>query len=258
MIIQRIFHTYKEDFPLLINNCLPPSFKACICDGMFKGLILELSDLTSLPRYSYIARHTNDKIPENHLAPFLSKFKDFAQQLGKNQSYNIPTVWFVGFFDAEKEIDEVRRQLDKKGVKYFEDGGKYDSYENINQCYWDNKKDAHLFPKFLNQVTLIGIDLLSEPMTKLKLKELECLEWLQYKSEESRQSDLKKMRRYLNEKSQFYREQIEEDQSECDEFWENFKKIKITDKGNGKACLGSWPHFLFNICGVSSSPIICE
>jgi hypothetical protein len=253
MIMQRIFHTYKEDFPLLSNCRLPSVFKVCALDNLLTSLIIELSDLTSLPRYSYIARHTNDKIPEHHLGAFLRKFQDFVDYLGRDQPYNIPTVWFVGYFEAEEPIDEVRRRLDQKGIKYFEDGGDYDSFEAINQCYWDSRKDAQVFPKFLNQVTMIGIDLLSVPMSIRKLKKLECLEWLQYKNKESMKCDLKELRQYLNEKSPFYREHIEKEESQCNEFWANFTKVKKTDKG-----IGSWPHFLFNICGASSSPMICD
>ena len=32
----------------------------------------------------------------------------------------------------------------------------------------------------------------------------------------------------------------------------DFSKIKVTPQPDGNMGLGSWPHFLFNICGVSS------
>jgi hypothetical protein len=59
-------------------------------------------------------------------------------------------------------------------------------------------------------------------------------------------SDLKEMERYLREKSSFYRGHVVHDAIAYREFWENFTKWKKSE-----AVLTSWPHFLFNICGIS-------
>lgn len=155
-------------------------------------------------------------------------------------------------------VSEIQERIDAKDINYFESGGEYGSFEEINDSYWDDKRDSQLFPKFLHQLTMIGIDILSVPESVIKLKQFECLEWLQHASAERMQSDLTEMERYLTQNSQYYRDFMKVEISEYNEFWENFKKVKKTDLGNGKSQLGSWPHFLFNICGVRSSPRICE
>lgn len=247
MIIQQTFHTYKDNFPLLINNQLRLDF-----DYLITGLILELSELSSLPLFAYMARHSTDKIPQKYLDPFLSKFHDFVNHHGQNQQYNIPTVWFVGYFDKEDLITEVRRRLDEKNVKYFEESNKYDSFESIKQRYYDNTKDARLFLKFLHQVTKIGIDLLSVPDYRQKLNSLKPLEKMKfhYKSVESRERDLMQMEQYLRQNSQYYQKYISTEETELKKFWNNFQKVKATNMSDGTVSLCSWPHFLFNICGV--------
>jgi len=258
VIIQRVFHTYKDDFPILSNDRLPFSYDAITCSKNMTSLILELYDLTNISRFVYITRHTNDKIPDENLNPFITKFCDFVDHLGNDQTYNIPTIWFVGHFESYDLIQEVRIKLDNKSIKYFEHGNEFESFENINESYWEIKKDAHLFPKFLHQVTMIGIDLLKETDNINELKQFECLEWLQYRNVEHMISDLKKMEQYVHSNSQFYQNHILKNAFEVSEFWENFKKIKRTNLGDGGVQLGSWPHFLFNICGASSKPKICD
>ena len=208
-------------------------------------MILELSELTSLPIFAYIARHSNDKIPQKHLDPFLSKFHDFANHYGQNQQYNIPTVWFVGYFDKEDLIAELRRRLDEKNVKYFEESYKYDSFESIKQRYYDNPRDARLFLKFLYHVTKIGIELLSVLNNREKLKSLKPLEkQFGYQNVESMKNDLMELEQYLRQNSQYYQRHIYTEETELKKFWNNFQKIKATVRPY------SWPHFLFNICGV--------
>ena len=241
MIIQQTFHTYRDNFPLLVNKQLPLD-----SDYLITGLILELSELISLPLFAHITRHSNDKIPQKNLDSFLSKFHDFVNHYGQNQQYNIPTVWFVGYFDKKDLITEVRRRLDEKNVKYFEESNKYDSFESIEQRYYDNPRDARLFVEFLHQVTKIGIDLLSAPAYKQKLKSLKPLEGMRfnYKSVESMKYDLMEMEQYLRQNSQYYQKYISTEETELKKFWNNFQKVKATVRPY------SWPHFLFNICGV--------
>ena len=45
MIIQTIFHTYRDDFPLLSDNRPPSFFDLNNCDDLITDLILNLSDL---------------------------------------------------------------------------------------------------------------------------------------------------------------------------------------------------------------------
>ena len=250
MIIQKIFHTFRDDFPLLSNGRLPPSFDLNTYDNLITSLILDLSDLTSFSRFTYITRHTNDNIPKDHLEPFLINFGEFVQRLGSAEPYNIPTVWFVEHFVDYDMVSKIRSSIDAKNIKYFESGGEYGSFEEINDSYWNNKQDAQLFPKFLHQVTMIGIDLLSAHESRRKLEQFKCLELLQYKSAERLKSDLMEIERCLNESSEYYRNFIRAEASEHKEFWKNFTKVKKTVLGDGSMQLGSWPHFLFNICGV--------
>jgi len=247
MIIQRKFHTYKDDFPLMSEGRLP--FNGDTLDDLMTGLILELSDLATLSPLTYITRHTNDEIPQERLAPFLTKFHEFVDYFGKNQPYNIATVWFVGHFEDYDSIKKIRQKLDQKNLKYFEDGEEHNSFEQFNQNYWDQREDAELFVKFLHQATMTGIDLLSTPDYKQKLKQLGRLEYMRYPDTknvmEEVKSDLKDMERYLRQNSQYYREHIVSDESEYKQFWVDFTKRKSSEAGTG-----SWPHFLFNICGV--------
>lgn len=229
---------------------IPSSYSADILDDLMTGLILELSDLSTLLPYGYISRHTHGKTPLDHLAPFLARFHEFVDHFGKDETYTLPTVWLVGHFQNQESITRVRQKLEEKSVKYFDDGEEYDSYDQFNQSYWDEKSDAERFVKFIHQTTLIGIDLLRTVDYKQKLDQLGRLQWMRYTAPEDVKSDLKEMERYLWASSPFYRDHIADNPSEYKEFWQNFTKIKATPQPNGQELLGSWPHFLFNICGI--------
>jgi len=252
MIIQKIFHTYKEDFPLIKifpqeNRILfPVNFDP---DNLFKNLILELSEFSNLPKYCYITRHTNDKIPDKFLTFFKERFSEFVNDEGEDSRFGIPTVWFVGHFQDYDSITEVRQKLDQKNLKYFDDGEEYNSFEQFNQAYWENSPDAEPFVKFLHQATMIGIDLLSAADYKQKLNQLGRLEYMRYTNIEDVKSDITEMEHYLRENSPYYKTHLIPNASEYKEFWENFTKWKTSEAGTG-----SWPHFLFNICGVQYPP----
>ena len=257
MIIQKIFHTYKENFPLTLlkdRDNIYLSFNGNALDSLMTGLILELSDLATLPPFAYISRHTPDKkVPPEDLASFLARFQAFVNHHGKDRPYYIPTAWLVGHFQDYDLIAEVRQKLDQKNVKYFESGEEYDSLAQFNQSYWDEKSDAEPFVKFLHQATMIGIDLLSTADYKQKLNQLGRLEYMRYPDTENVmeevKSDMKEMEHYLRENSPYYKTHLIPNVSEYKEFWENFTKWKTSEVG-----AGSWPHFLFNICGVQYPP----
>lgn len=257
MIIQHVFHTYKNNFPILSKCRLPISYDGNMTDSLITGLILELSELTLLPRFSYITRHINDTIPQEQLEPFLGRFPGFVDLIGEDGPFNIPTVWFVGYFDAQDTIAKVRAGLYRKQIGYFEEHGKYDSFEALNHSYWDKKDDAERFPKFLHQLTKIGLDLLEVPKAIVGLKQLNCLEWLGYQNIGNLRADLKKIESLLKNHSAYYINNIDKSEIAKKEFWDDFQKIKINKKGNGKVSLGSWPHFLFNVCGASEDPRMC-
>lgn len=256
MIILRIFHTYKEDFPLLLlrQNGSYLSFNGDTLDDLMTGLILELSDLATLPPFAYISRHSPDKnVPPEDLAPFLARFPEFVARLGKDKQYYIPTIWFVGHFQDYESVAEARQELNQKDLKYFESGKEYSSFDQFNETYWEENTDAEPFVNFLHQATMIGLDLLKTADYKQKLKQLGRLEYMRYPDTENVmeevKSDLKDMERYLSQNCQYYREHIVADESKYKQFWVNFTKWKTSAVGTG-----SWPHFLFNICGVSYLP----
>ncbi len=71
MMIQKIFQTYRDDYPLQLTSKNRISFNGDTLYELMTGLILELSDLATAMPYFYISRHGNDKIPQESLAPFL-------------------------------------------------------------------------------------------------------------------------------------------------------------------------------------------
>jgi len=203
------------------------------------NLILELADLTNPEFNTYITRHTNDKIPIVHLKPFLDRHDDFVEIVGVNESFNLPTVWFVGFFEREEQAAQIMSDLQLRRIKFLETGSEFESHTDINHSYWDSEKDAVLFPIFLYQVTRIGIDILSNPPDVSRLRDLRCLEWLQYENERKKRRDLSEMRDFLRAKSRFYRAEIESDEGKSRVFWESFTKIKITELANSRSSFGS-------------------
>jgi len=250
MIIKVIFHTYKDNFPLLFfinETSFYPSFEGDARHDLMTDLILELSDLATLPLLAYISRHDKDnKIPQDDLAPFLAKFPEFVACHGKDKQYNIPTVWFVGHFQDYESVAEVKQKLDQKDLQYIDEIEECKSFDQFNQAYWENSRDAEPFVKFLHQATMIGIDLLKTADYKHKLNQLGRLEYMRYTNIEDVRSDITEMEHYLRENSPYYKKHITANASEHKEFWENFTKWKSTKHGTG-----SWPHFLFNICGIS-------
>ena len=79
MIIQQTYHTYKHDFPLILNAGgkvkIPNGYNL---DQTFRIQILDLGDLSTAARFTYIPRHTNDGIPDDILEEFKARFPDIA------------------------------------------------------------------------------------------------------------------------------------------------------------------------------------
>lgn len=222
MIIKKVFHTYKEDFPFLRGNQV--LFDRLNLDNLFKNLILELSELSTIPKYCYITRHTDDMMP----------------------TFWTPTVWFVIYSETYEIIESIRKKLEQNKIKYLEDDSEiYDSVDSIppDNNYTTTKDEAITFPKFLHQVTQIAIGLLKNNSTN-KLNELNELEWMQG-NESELGSKIEELREHLINNSKYYLEKIKNTGEEV-EFWINFKKVYINQN------VYSWPHFLFNLCGVIS------
>lgn len=258
MIIQATFHCYKDNFPLLYFKD-QFSFYSTLDDNarhdLMNGLIMELSDLIPLPYLAHLQRQDKDNMVLQHdLDPFYAKYPEFLDHHGRDKRYRIPTILFVGHFEDDKLVDEVKEKLKEKEIKYVDDIEQQESFEKLNQIYWEEKSDAEPFVKYAHQTTMIGLDLLKTADYKQKLEQLNRLEYMQYTDMEDAKSDFREMVRYLSENSSYYRENIASNPPERKQFWENFTKIKIAIMDNDMAQISSWPRFLFNICGIFYTP----
>jgi hypothetical protein len=246
MIIQQTYHTYKDDFPLILTGGdkvkIPNGYDL---DQIFRIQILDLSDLSTAARFTYIARHTNDKIPDDILDEFKVKFPGIASAVHDGWSLSIPTIWFTCYFCNEAEITPMIDRLTQKGIKHYQgDPNHYASLSSIppDNCYTVSQDEGRAFPKFLHQVTQIGLDLLRNSDRGVFLRQYKPLEYRQSSKSVRLESMFNMLKSELRARSSYYREHIEAIASEFDEFCSNFERV------NFRAY--SWPHFLFNICGV--------
>lgn len=240
MIIKEIIHTYKESFPIIVgqNGYLPPGYDL---HSLWDGLIIELSEISKIPKYFYVARHTDDQIPNPILTRFKNRFLEFVEGYGDNSSPRVPTVWLVIYVEDEDSGNKIKRLIRKRDIKYFE--GQHEKYESIEKIPCDNNytttaNEAKEFPKFLHQITHIAIDLIRTPNSKNKLRELGCLEGMIGNNIEFKIRELKD---YLENSSQYYQGYVAADEREKSIFWMNFRRV------HG---VYSWPHFLFNAVGI--------
>ena len=243
MITKRIFHTYREDFPIIkklkwLNVIQIP--KGFDLNLLSKNLIFDLAKIDNQTKYYYIARHTDDPVPSKKLTPFKKRFSNLVNDMGKDSDFGIPTVWLAVYSDNLESIDLIETKLDEKNIKCFIDKDepiRPDGSQTLTM------KEAKAFPKFLHQVTQIGIDLLKIPSSIEKLNQLSPL--LQWRSDiitNETNRKLEELKIYLIDNSEYYQNNIENNKTEQAEFWKNFR---ITHPGM------SWAHFLFNICGIA-------
>lgn len=235
MIIKKRFHTYRKEFPIAINNMVPLSWI-----NQATGLILDLSELCKIPKYCYITRHTDDVPDSNHLEPFKERFREIVNQ-NQAAKFGIPTIWFVAYLESYEPLNLIKNKLSDMNIKYWEvDAEEYNSIESIStDDYAPTPEEAKMFPKFLHQVTQISIDLLRNDATS-KLVELKELESMQGSDLDSKINELKE---HLEANSKYYRKTVERTETEKSEFWSNFRITHLERDA-------SWPHFLFNTCGV--------
>lgn len=255
MIIQQVFKTYKDDFPLIAtldtNQILPPPNYNIV--ELKRKLILELAEISHIPLYCYITRHDDDEMRDDILLPFLNKFTDFENYCENNLdnllAFRIPTIWYVAYVNSESEVKFIEEKLLEKNIGYQknEDAHISDSIDSIkpDKHYTTDQYEASNFPIFLHQVTQIGIDLLKRPESIRKLKELRNLEGMIYTKADDKRHDLLELRKHLIANSKYYKENIGNDNEVNEAFWFNFQRVY--DKY-------SWPHFLFNICDVHNIP----
>jgi len=240
MIIKETIHTYKESFPIIktVGQKVYTPFRY---DASSDGLIIELSEIGKISKYFYVARHTDDQIPDLILTRFKNRFSEFVECYGKDSRFGVPTVWLVIYVEDEDSGNKIKRLIRKRDIKYFE--GQPVKYESIEKIPCDNNytitaNEAKEFPKFLHQITHIAIDLIRTSNSKNKLRELGCLEGMIGNNIESKIRELKD---YLENSSQYYRNYVAADEREKSIFWMNFRRV------HG---VYSWPHFLFNAVGT--------
>jgi len=243
MIIKTVFHTYKEEFPLLnqLQGMVGLSHDVDL-KSLFGALILEIGKYSGLTKYCYITRHTGDKIPEDTLKHFKKKYPRFVESRGPGAEYGLPTVWFVVFVENHESLELIRRALSNKHIQFFEDAST--EYESIDEmpthAYAPSFNEAKMFPHFLHRVNQISLDLLRKGLTD-ELKRLKELEWMQGSDLDQK---IKQLKNHLSANSEYYQENISGSEPEESMFWKNFRIVHVA---NGTRY--SWPHFLFNICG---------
>jgi hypothetical protein len=243
MITQQTYHAYKNDFPLILTA----SDKVKIPNGydleqIFRIHILDLGDLSTAARFTYIARHTNDKIPDGILEEFKARFPGIASAVHNGWSLGIPTIWFTCYFCNEVEITPMIDRLTQKGIKHYQENpNHYASLSSIppDSCYTVNQDEAGAFPKFLHQVTQIGLDLLRSSERAVFLRQYKPLEYWQSSKSAQLESMFNMLKIELRARSSYYREHIEAIASEFDEFCSHFGRVNVR---NGR--IYSWPHFL--------------
>jgi len=240
MIIKETIHTYKESFPIIAgqNGYPPPGYDR---HSLWDGLIIELSEISKISKYFYVARHTDDQIPDPILTRFKNRFSEFVEYYGKDSTFGVPTVWLVIYVEDEDSGNKIKRLIRKRDIKYFE--GKFEKHKSIEKIPCDNNytttaNEAEEFPKFLHQITHIAIDLIKISDSKNKLRELKCLDKMIGNNIEFKIRELKD---YLENSSQYYRDYVAADEREKSIFWMNFRRV------HG---VYSWPHFLFNAVGI--------
>lgn len=246
MIIKEIIHTYKESFPIvriLGQRVYPPP--GYDLHSLWDGLIIELSGISKISKYFYVARHTDDRIPDPILAGFKSRFSEFVECYDEGSQFGVPTVWLVIYVEDEDSGNKIKRLIRKRDIKYFE--GQHEKYESIEKIpcddnYTTTANEAKEFPKFLHQTTHIAVDLIKISDSRNKLRELKCLDKMIGNDIEFKIRELKD---YLENSSQYYRDCVSTGEREKCSFWMNFRRVHVR-----KNYRYSWPHFLFNAVGI--------
>src|SRR5947208_15850564 len=103
MITRRELHTYRDEFPLILIS--PDGHQGRLShdlDWIFRSQILNLSDFSRALPLTYIARHTDDKIPDAILEEFRSRSPSFGS-VPEGWTLGVPTVWFVCYSDDESK-----------------------------------------------------------------------------------------------------------------------------------------------------------
>jgi len=246
MIIHKTYKTYKDSYPLLLEIergsqvGVPRSHDL---NALFHESILALKNASTLAKYTYITRHTNDDVPIDILNQFKSVFPSIASRESNKNKLRIPTVWFTCYSDNLDDLTKIAKYLSSKDFKYFPtDQNAYEDMTGIppDNAYTINSYESSNFPKFLHQVTQIGLNLLENVdkggfLTTFKYLELRTI------SDETELSRLEReLKKTLKEESKYYSNKIESNENEKRTFWTHFRIV------HGKR---SWPHFLFNICG---------
>jgi len=215
-------------------------------DEIYRTSIIGLKEISLVAQYTYITRHGNDKVPDEILPYFKENFPDIAKKESHDKVLRIPTVWLVCYTDNMDNLGVIENFLAEKDYKYFSD--EHIEYESLCKIPFDGRYttsayEAATFPKYLEQITQIGLNLLENSDHGRSLDDFIKLELRKFANKtEPDQLELD-LRQKLIKNSLYYFESIEKNDNERQEFWINFKRVY--DRY-------SWPHFLFNICGITA------
>lgn len=214
-------------------------------DKIYRNSIIGLKKISLVARYTYIARHSNNKVPDQILPYFKGNFPDIAKEESHDKVLRIPTVWLVCYSDNKDNFGVIENFLSEKNYKYFPVKGiEYKSLSNIPfGHYTTSANEAATFPKYLEQITQIGLNLLENSDHGKFLSDFIKLEFRKFTNNTEPNQLESDLRQKLIKDSLYYYENIEKIANERQEFWINFRKVY--DRY-------SWPHFLFNICGINA------
>lgn len=164
MIIQKTYHTYRTDYPLMCQDgnlsYYPKSYNL---DEIYRTSIIGLKQFSLIAKHTYITRHQRDKLPDQILPYFKDKFPEIAKEESHDKILRIPTVWFVCYAESYENIRAIEQFLSENDYKYFSDSHiEYESLLHIplDGHYTTSTYEAITFPKFLHQITQIGLNLL--------------------------------------------------------------------------------------------------
>lgn len=251
-----ILHAYREDFPLMghIDDKIYTPDPSIDLSALFDNLILDVAEFSTLPVWSYIARHTDDSVQDdvterkkNQYSDFVKALDDYAASLGKTASYNLPAIWFVAFSQTQDVTDKIKEGMNGKNISYREQYlGEIDDLFNMppDGAYSITEREGRDFYRFLNQTTQIGIDLLKSDRLGVR-DEFKKVKVLETRIGVDLTQQTYELQNYLHDKSGYYNQHIYSNLDEYARFWDDFTVVHIRD-----GSVYSWPHFLFNILGA--------
>lgn len=219
MPLFQVIHVFKDNFPLLKINRKNLKIDGLGLDTIqksLKKLILELEEEINLCEYAYIARHTDDNIPDEKVNKFI-----INEKIQNGNTLTIPTLHLVVYTN---NLETIKNNLKNKNISYFEDKEK--ETNSINEIKFDpnycKTNDSERFMKFLTIITRISLIILKQD----KENEIFSLKLLEQEMDDEK---LNKLLSLLTEYASINQEER--------------KYIYQCIKDNNQ-----WSHFIFNLC----------